>query len=42
VKSIEVDLKKNLLRIDYDPEKVTSATMLKVVAKQEFEGTIVP
>jgi hypothetical protein len=47
VKAIKVDLKKNLLRIDYVPEKITPEKMVEMVGKQEhegtnFEGTIIP
>ena len=38
MESIKVDLKKDLLRIEYDPKKVTPQAMLEVVGKQEFEG----
>jgi hypothetical protein len=38
---IEVDLEKDLLRIDYDSGKVTPQTMLEVIGKQKFEGKIV-
>ena len=31
-----------MLRIQYDPEKITPQAMLEVVAKQGFEGKIVP
>jgi hypothetical protein len=41
VKPIKVDLEKNLLRIQYDPEKVTPQTMLETVGKQGFEGKII-
>jgi copper chaperone CopZ len=42
VKSIKVDLDRNLLRIRYDPEKVTPEKMLAAIAREEFEGKIVP
>lgn len=42
MKPIKVDLEKDLLRIEYDPDKLTPQTMLEVVRKLEFEGTIVP
>ena len=42
MKPITVDLDRNLLRIEYDPEKVTPQTMLEVVRKEGFEADIVP
>jgi copper chaperone CopZ len=41
VRSIQVDLKTDLLRIDYDPGQVTPQGLLEVVGKQGFEGTVV-
>jgi hypothetical protein len=38
---VDEDLKKNLLHVDCDPQKVTPATLLEEVKKQGFEGTIV-
>jgi len=35
-------LKKNLLRVQYDPEKVTPEAMQEKVAGLEFKATIVP
>ena len=42
MKSIKVDLKKDHLRVQYDPEKVTTEKMLQVIAREEFEGTLIP
>ena len=42
MKAIKVDLKKDLLRIDYDPKTIAPRTMLEEVGRQGFEGTIVP
>jgi hypothetical protein len=41
VKVDEDDLKKNLLHVTYDPDKVTTQTLLETVAKEGFEATIV-
>jgi hypothetical protein len=41
VQAVTVDLKKNWLRVRYDPEQVTPEMMREVVRKQEFEGIIV-
>ena len=37
----EADLKKNWLRVAYDPNKVTTQQLLETVAKTGFEATIV-
>ena len=38
----EADLKKNLLHVTYDPNKVTTQALLETVAREGFEATIVP
>jgi len=42
VKAIKADLKKDLLRIDYDPNRVVPRAMVEEVGRQGFEGRIVP
>jgi hypothetical protein len=38
---LEVDLKKDQFRIEYNPERVTPEQMLETVRKQGFRGEVV-
>jgi hypothetical protein len=38
---LEVDLKKDLFHISYDPERVTTDRMLETICKRGFQGEIV-
>jgi hypothetical protein len=40
--SLDVDLKKDVFDITYDPKKLTPERFLEVVKKEGFEGTILP
>jgi hypothetical protein len=42
VKVTEVDLNKDLLRVEYDPKKSTPRAMLEEVGRQGFVGEVVP
>jgi hypothetical protein len=39
---VGVDLKRDLLRIRYDPAKVTQGQMLQAIDKLGYEGKVVP
>ena len=39
---MEADLGQDLLRVDYDPKKVTREQILRAVGKEGFEAEVVP